>query len=184
MMRKPRALSRVALLSGRAESQACSKSGLFNIPAHFYFSEESPGGDRVRPNAWAQRTAPGAGEALDEEGGPPTVYRERAAWGSCHQDSGRNVCFVGCRVLFLGPEMMCIHFTGEGGCRPPLTLRGGRQGSGLSPLVPLSPYLLISSPPAPSSPFLLVKLTQVQSLPLRKSGRFSSGLGQSAGPAF
>lgn len=56
------------------------------------------------------------------------------------------------RVLFLGPEMMCIHFTGEELARPPLTLRGGRQGSGLSPLVPLSLYLLISSPPAPLVP--------------------------------
>ena len=36
----------------------------------------------MRPNAWAQGTAPGARGASDEEGGPPpTLYREEGCLG-------------------------------------------------------------------------------------------------------
>lgn len=44
VIRKLRALSWVTqFLSGRVETQACSKSGLLTSPAVLAFSEESPG---------------------------------------------------------------------------------------------------------------------------------------------
>ena len=56
------------------------------------FSEVTREGTEVRPNARAQGTAPGAGGALDGEGGPHFVQgRELPGAKDCQQDLGRNV---------------------------------------------------------------------------------------------
>lgn len=50
----------------------------------------------MRPNAWAQGTAPGAGGALDEEGGPPTLYRGKGCLGPSAVTRTRGgTCFLG-----------------------------------------------------------------------------------------
>lgn len=109
----------------------------------------------MRPNAWAQGTALGAGGASDEEDAPRQLCTgKRAAWSQgLSPGFGEECVFLGVqRVLFSGLEMMCVHFTGEVSARPPLTLKRGPTRLGPSPFVPLSVYLLISSPPAPLVP--------------------------------
>lgn len=66
---------------------------------------------------------------------PQLCTGERAAWGQALSPGlGEERVFWGVqRVLFLGPEMMCVRFTGEASARPPLTLRGGRKAQAKPP---------------------------------------------------
>lgn len=111
----------------------------------------------MRPNAWAQGTAPGARGASDEEGGPPPLCTgKRAAWGQgLSPGLGEECVFLGVqRVLFSGPEMMCVHFTGEALARPPLTLKGGADKPWAKPLrsfIPIPPHQFPSRSPRPPS---------------------------------
>ena len=81
--------------------------------------------------------------------------------------------------------MTFVHFTGDASASPLLTLKRVPIKLRQIPFVPSFLYLLMTPPSLfPPFPFLVVVIQGVQNLLLRKRDRFSSGLSQSAGPAF